>query len=324
MKLTAVICSHNPREDHLRRALDSLRAQTLPKSEWEMILIDNASQSPLAALWDLSWHPNARHIMEPELGIAAARMRGMKESCSDLLVFVDDDNVIDKSYLEHALEINDEWPTLGVWGSSAIIPEYEVEPAGDLKTLEYMLAIRETVKACWSNVYSCDEAIPWGAGLCVRASVADAFCRANNEPPILITGQRGGDRGVAGEDNEIAYVACELGLGMGVFPQLRLTHLIPKERVSREYLLKLVAGAKASDALLQYKWQGRLPRSPFRAWGMLSIFTHLIVLRGLERQTYLAHVRGILTARRIIADARAMHNRSNRSEFKDCTPTFRA
>jgi glycosyltransferase involved in cell wall biosynthesis len=324
MKLTAVICSHNPREDHLRRALDSLRDQTLPKNEWEMILIDNASQSPLAALWDLSWHPNARHIMEPELGIAAARIRGMKESCSDLLVFVDDDNVIDKSYLKQALEINEEWPTLGVWGSSAIIPEYEVEPAGDLKNLEYMLAIRETVKARWSNVYSCREAIPWGAGLCVRASVADAFCRANSETPVLITGQRGGDRSVAGEDNEIVYVACELGLGMGVFPQLKLTHLIAKERVSREYLLKLVAGAKAADALLQYKWQGRFPRSPFRPWGILSIFTHLIVLRGLERQTYLAHVRGILTARRIIADARAKHNRSTRSEIKDCTPTFRA
>jgi glycosyltransferase involved in cell wall biosynthesis len=304
-KLTAVICSHNPREEYLRRTLESLRTQTLPKQEWELLFVDNASQSSLAKQWDLSWHPDARHIVEPELGIASARIRGMNKARSDLLVFVDDDNVLDKSYLERALEIKDRWPTLGVWGSSVIVPEYEVEPAGDLKNLEYMLAIRETVKARWSNVYSCEEAIPWGAGLCVRAAVAEAYCRANDEPLILITGQRGGDRGVAGEDNEIAYIACELGLGMGVFPQLRLTHLIPKERVSREYLLKLVAGAKASTALLEYKWRGRFPRSPFRPWGILAILKNLIVGRGLERQIYLAHVRGLLTARRIIADARA-------------------
>ena len=85
MKLTVVVCSHEPREDYLRRTLDSLRAQTLPKREWDLILIDNASQSPLAALWDLSWHPNGRHIMEPELGLAAARIRGMKEFVLELV-----------------------------------------------------------------------------------------------------------------------------------------------------------------------------------------------------------------------------------------------
>ena len=205
------------------------------------------------------------------------------------------------------MEIKDAWPTLGVWGSSAIVPEYEVEPASDLKTLEYLLAIRKTVTARWSNVYSCDDAIPWGAGLCVRASVADAYCRANSDSPILITGRRGKSL-LAGEDDEIAYIACQLGLGIGVFPQLRLTHLIPKERVCREHLLKLAEGAKASIALLEYKWQGRFPRSPFRPWGILSILKNLIVGRGLERQVYLAHVRGLLMARRIIADARAKCN----------------
>jgi glycosyltransferase involved in cell wall biosynthesis len=303
MMLTVIICSHNPREDYLRRTLDSLRAQTLTKREWALILIDNASHFPLAESWDLSWHPNGKHIVEQELGLAAARIRGMRESRSDLLVFVDDDNVLDKSYLAQALEIADEWPRLGAWGSGVISPEFEVEPAGDLKNLVHMLAIRETVKACWSNVYSCQEAIPWGAGLCVRAAVADAYCRANNDVSILITGRRG-DSLLAGDDNEIAYVACELGLGIGVFPDLRLTHLIPKDRVSRKHLLKLVEGAEASDALLQYKWKGNIPLSPFRPWGILSILKNLIVGRRLDRQTYLAYVRGLIAARRIIANAR--------------------
>jgi hypothetical protein len=48
----------------LRRVLDALKAQTLPKEQWELLLIDNASKEPLAESWDLSWHPHARHIRE--------------------------------------------------------------------------------------------------------------------------------------------------------------------------------------------------------------------------------------------------------------------
>jgi GT2 family glycosyltransferase len=304
MKLTVVICSHNPRSDHLRRTLESLRAQTLAKEEWELLLVDNASNSPLAEAWDLSWHPNGRHIVEPELGLSAARVRGMKESISDLLVFVDDDNVLDKFYLVQALEIKHKWPILGAWGSGVIIPDYELEPAGDLKSLMSFLAIRETAKPCWSNVYSCREAMPWGAGLCVRATVADAYCRMNSESAILISGRRGRSL-LAGEDDEIAYVACELGLGIGVFPELRLTHLIPKERVSRKYLLKLVEGTEVSHVLLGYKWTGNLPSSPLGPLGLLSVLMRLIIWRGLDRQTYLARVRGLILARKIIADAQA-------------------
>jgi hypothetical protein len=120
----------------------------------------------------------------------------------------------------------------------------------------------------------------------------------------LITGRRGNSLS-AGDDNEIAYVACELGLGIGVFPQLRLTHLIPKERLTRKYLLKLVEAAEASDALLQYKWKGSFPRSPFSPSGIIGILKNIIAGRGSDRRAYIAYVRGLIAARRIIADTRA-------------------
>jgi hypothetical protein len=281
-----------------------LRAQSLPREEWELILVDNVSHAPLAEAWDLSWHPNARHLAEQVLGLAAARMCGMKASTADLLVFVDDDNVLDKTYLANALEIKALWPSLGAWGSGIISPEYELEPAIDVKDFLFLLAIRETEKPRWSNVYPCEEAIPWGAGLCVRAAVADAYCRANNESSILLTGRRGNSL-LAGDDHEIAYLACELGLGMGVFPQLRLTHLISKNRVSRKHLLKLALGAEASDGLLKYKWNGAYPRLPCHPRDALAILKNLVMRRGLHRNMYLAQVRGSILARKIIADANA-------------------
>jgi len=298
--LSVVVCSHNPRADFLRQTLSSLRQQTLPLENWELLLVDNASAESLAKSWDLSWHPHARHIAESELGLSAARQRGMLESASDLFVFLDDDTPMDKGYLTRALEIKQTWPSLGVWGSGSVTPEYELQPDESLKQLLPMLALRQTERAFWSNVSSCLEATPFGSGSCVRASVADAYRRKNSESAVLISGRRGKEL-LSCEDLEVAYVACDMGLGMAVFPELRLTHLIPKERVSRKHLLRLYEGLELSGALLAYKWKGTHPISPLSPLGLLSIIKNSILRTGLDRQKYFARIRAMISARRIIA-----------------------
>jgi hypothetical protein len=141
-----------------------------------------------------------------------------------LLIFVDDDNVLTRNYLSDAVTIKDEWPFLGVWGSGAIIPEFETQPKNDLTELLPYLALRASSSPQWSNVFPCLAATPWGAGMCVRATVADAYCQFCQNSSIQIASRRGKKILMSGEDIEICYVACMLGCGMGVFPQLRLTH----------------------------------------------------------------------------------------------------
>src|SRR5215831_5953652 len=152
LEVSVIICSHNPNLNYLRRTLDSLRAQTLSKHCWELILVDNASKPALASLLDISWHPSARHIVETELGLAPARRRGIREASAGLLVFVDDDNLLDPSYLSEALAISREWSRLGVFGSGAIVPEFECQPADYLKKFLPYLALRENTSEFWSNV----------------------------------------------------------------------------------------------------------------------------------------------------------------------------
>ena len=101
-EMSVIICAHNPRPQTLRRVLDSLGAQTYSKDRWELLLVDNASDEPLATAWPLSWHPNARHVREDELGLTPARLRGIRESRGDVLVYIDDDNVPAPDYLETA------------------------------------------------------------------------------------------------------------------------------------------------------------------------------------------------------------------------------
>jgi glycosyltransferase involved in cell wall biosynthesis len=297
--VSLIICSHNPRPSYLRRVLDALRNQTLPQDRWELLLIDNASAVPIAPNWDLGWHAHARHVLECELGLSAARIRGIAEARGEVLVFVDDDNILQPNYLAEALRIKEEWPQLGVWGAGAVTPEFEIEPAAYVERLKGYLALRESTKARWSNVMSCDEASPLGAGLCLRARVAEEYQRLNDGAALLISGRRGGIL-LGGDDHEICYAACHIGLGMGIFPELRLTHLIPKERVAPEYLLKIIEGAETSNLLLGYKWNGTRPKSPFRPWGLLWIVKNLIIQRGFDRRIFLAKVRAIISARNII------------------------
>src|SRR4051812_35613434 len=117
---SVILCTHNPRTDFLSRALASLRSQTLPFDQWEFILIDNASDRALSSSLDLSWHPQTKLIREDHLGLTHARIRGLAESRADLLVFVDDDNILDNDYLERALEIGRDWQILGAWGGQCI------------------------------------------------------------------------------------------------------------------------------------------------------------------------------------------------------------
>jgi hypothetical protein len=299
LDLSVIICTHNPRPEYLQRVLKALRNQTLPKDRWELLIIDNASKTRLASSWDISWHPNARHVFEGELGLSPARRRGMREAIADLLVFVDDDNVLEESYLSVTLTISRNWPVLGVWGSGNTSLEFEVAPPDQLQKFMPYLALRATKAPCWSNVPSCIEATPWGAGLCVRASVANAYRRMCEESLVEIKGREGLILS-AGEDDEISLVSCAHGLGMGVFPDLKLTHLIPKERVSEAYLAKLIEGATTAVLLLDYKWNAVPPRSLFTARSVLSILRSIAMDRRMDRRAHFARMRALVNARRAV------------------------
>jgi GT2 family glycosyltransferase len=300
-----IICAHNPRPDYFCRVITALRDQTLSATKWELLLVDNACDMPLALTWDISWHPNARHIREDELGLSVARRRGMQEASADLLIFVDDDNVLERNYLLHAVSIRNDWPILGVWGSGATIPEFETQPSEYFAPILPYLALRKCSSPRWSNVFPCVSATPWGAGMCLTRNVARVYREYNDSSSIQMTGRKGKKILMCGEDLEICYVACKLGVGMGIFPQLRLTHLIPKERVSREYLLKLYEGTRASIMLLIYKRTDLVPQFPLRPWGLLGALKHLVTKRGIYRHMYLANVRATFAARRVIKNVQA-------------------
>jgi glycosyltransferase involved in cell wall biosynthesis len=297
--VTVIICAHNPHRPFLQRVIEALKGQTLDRNLWELILVDNGSKEPICTWCDLSWHPMGICVSEPELGLASARRRGISQGRGSLVVFVDDDNVLASDYLERAYRIAREWPRLGAWGSGSISAEFEIEPALHLKPFLGFLGVREVAQPVWSNAISCTDATPIGAGLCIRRDVADAYMKFYEESKIKISGRKGTALG-AHEDYEICYLACQAGLGMGIFPELRILHLIVKKRVSDAHILRLIEGVTSSHCILDYKWKGKVPSSPYSAHGLASLVLNIFRRRGFDRRVFFAELRAVNAARRTL------------------------
>jgi glycosyl transferase family 2 len=247
--LSVILCTHNPRADYLRRCLEGLAAQTLAQERWELLVIDNASAPEGTPRPDLSWHRQARLIREDEIGLTPARLRGIREATGELLVFVDDDNVLDADYLQTALRVADERPFLGSW-SGQCRPAFETAPPEWTRRYWGNLVIREFEHDVWSNLPRLPETMPSGAGLCVRRAVAAHYLLLHGSGQRAFQLDRAGESLVSGGDNDLAGSACPLGLGVALVASLKLTHLIPPERLTEDYLERLAEGIHFSGTLL--------------------------------------------------------------------------
>ncbi|MEO6875268.1 MAG: glycosyltransferase [Opitutaceae bacterium] len=252
MPLSVILCTHNPRADHLGRTLTGLRAQTLPLTDWELLIVDNASSPPLAAAALLAWHPAGRVVREPTLGLVAARLRGISEAAGDLIVFVDDDNVLAPDFLAIASGLARQSPDIGSFGGQ-VHGEYETPPSPWFAARLDRLAIREF--SFDTRTRQLDPAIaPCGAGLCVRAAVAQEFRKNVLTNPRRHALGREGERLFSGDDLDLAFTACDLGLEMARFPTLQLTHLIPAHRLTLRYFARLTRShARAQLALAELR-----------------------------------------------------------------------
>ena len=184
LTLSVIVCTHNPRPDYFCRALGSLQSQTYPGANWELLVVDNARTVPVGEKWNLSWHPYARHVREEMLGLTPARLRAIQESTADLLIFVDDDNVLASDYLERAHSIFERCPRLGVFGAGVLSPEFEIDLPQSIEPYVGMLTVRAVSSPRRSSNPSDYQSLPWGAGLCVRRSVARSYVDLMNRLEI--------------------------------------------------------------------------------------------------------------------------------------------
>ena len=269
-ELSLILPTCNPRPDYLQRTLVALRRQTLAFERWELLVIDNASSEPLAEMLDLSWHPNVRILREEQLGLTHARMSAAREAKADILIFCDDDTLLDPDYLGVALDKFAALPRLGVAGGRSL-PEYEtghedwftpeLAPLGcrDLGQAELTANWREGQKRLYPRC------APIGAGMVIRREVLARWAALAKSDSIRKTLGRKGVALSSGEDNDINLVALANGWDIAYFPQLSLTHLVAARRLALEYLERL-AFASSRDWVRVLFLHDVCPWPPIEPW----------------------------------------------------------
>jgi glycosyltransferase involved in cell wall biosynthesis len=304
---TIVICSHNPRSVFLAKVLEALKGQTLDTSRWQLLLIDNCSTPRLGTYVDLSWHPNSSLLYEQQLGLTPCRLRGIREAKSDLIIFVDDDNVLSADFIELAFLTYSSHPFLGAWSGQSL-PEFDQTPPEWTRRYWPYLAIRIFETNKWSNLPHISETLPCGAGLCIRRQVGMHYLSIieNGERPFQL--DRKGSSLISGGDDDLAACACDVGLGVGLIARLKLAHLIPPERLELDYLSRLVEGISFSSILLAYQ-RNMVPKAPTLARLSVNCIRRLFMAKE--------HAVIALAARRGAANAFLLISKGNGRELGD-------
>jgi glycosyltransferase involved in cell wall biosynthesis len=290
MLVSVIICTHNPEPRFLNRTIQALKNQLLKHDDWELLLVDNLSTVPISETFDISWHPLGKIVREDALGLTNARIRGIAEAKGDLIIFVDDDNCLKDNYLELVAKTMNSMPLLGVLGAGNIIPEFEVEPTANETPFLRSLALRSENRAYFSNEINYNKALPFGAGICIRKSIANLYIQSCATRPFAASLDRIGDALLSGGDIDLALHACKEGYLAGVLPELEVVHLIPKERLDHKYLVKIAAGHAASNYILSKLWKYRdFPENQMVKW--LRYFKRRLSVKGLERKILIVEYR---------------------------------
>lgn len=297
--ITVILCTYNPSEHFLRRTLDHLRAQTLPLSEWRLLVVDNNSTPPVAERLSFDGLP-VTHVREPEPGLTPARLCGFREADTPYLVLVDDDNLLDCNYLQTALDCFQRHPKLGV-ASGTIEPDFLEASPRWLGSFHHYLAVRVDPPEQIFPPGAPVSLSPCGAGMILRREVAAEYRRQLREAPGRRRLDRSGASLASAGDTDLALCAHDIGLELASLPALRLRHIIPPARTRLDYMERLAEGMTESGAWLRYLRQGKLPSPPGTGLrDRLRPWLKPWLLARPHRRILQAEARGLRRARRDI------------------------
>jgi GT2 family glycosyltransferase len=149
--VAAVIVTWNRRDD-LMNAIASLKEQTYPCKE--ILVIDNKSTDGAAAAVR-ERHPDVDLVeLGENLGACTGRNIGTERAASDLILYMDDDAVLDPRCIEEMVGVFQQHPEVG-----AVMPTY-LEPGGQLAP--------DPERVMLHNPH------PWSAAWCVRSDALPA------------------------------------------------------------------------------------------------------------------------------------------------------
>jgi len=236
-KVTIAVCTYNG-ESRLPKVFEHLAKQTNVKpEEWEILIVDNASTDSTPQVvkeYQLAFEEICKvgYVVEQQQGAAFARTRAAKEANSELVAFVDDDNLLFPNWVSQAILFAESHPEVGAFGGQ-IHGKYETSPPSYLNRFKHFLAIIEKGREPFPYLPE-KRMLPPSAGLVVKRQIW-----LKHVPSRLTLSGRVGNSLVAGEDLEALAYVQKAGWEIWYNPEMEMDHDIPSKRLEEEYFLRI-------------------------------------------------------------------------------------
>lgn len=284
--VSIVVCCYNS-ADRLPETLRHLAAQeNVPNLATEVIVVDNACTDATSTvaidIWRSLGTPyELRVVKEPVAGLSHARSRGIYESRHEILIFCDDDNWLNPSYVMIAAEIMDSNPLIGLaGGTTEAVFEVQSVPVW----FEQVSGGYAVGGSAGSGVVPEGE-IVWGAGMVARKSALNCLLKSGFK---FLCNDRKGSMLSSGGDSELCQAIRWLGYTVYHDGRLNLMHWIPKDRLTWRYLVRLQKGfgaaSIAGDAVRLFQHQHQPVRNYIRKSFIYQLVRSTMSLLPLSKQ----------------------------------------
>ena len=229
--LSVIICTYN-RDKYILPLLKSIAANTLPFSEYELLVVDNncTDNTREICMQFAADNPqvNFKLLTEPEQGLSAARNCAIRNSNGELIVYVDDDALVGTDYLQTYVDWFESHPRTMAAGGP-IEPMYE-----DCTEPVWMTSYTKSFLAGWMNLGNRPLKFPKGkypigCNCVFRKEVFDTVGLFNTELG------RNGKNLMAGEEKDIFDKMRNNDMEIMYVPTAVLHHIVPPSKLSRDY-----------------------------------------------------------------------------------------
>ena len=261
VRISAVVCTLN-RAAYLAKAVESLVNQTCPKDHYEIIVVDNGStDNTREVVEQFSQHARIKYVYEPTEGLCQARNTGWQAAGGKYVAYLDDDAIAHPQWLETMLKAFETVKPAPASAGGSVVPIWESERPEWLT--DRMLAAYAIVD--WGNharfLRPLDREHHVGCNVAYSREVLQE-CGGFN----VNLGRKGRNL-LSNDENLIRRYIDSHALGIYYDPKILVQHLVPKERLTRRFMLRRHFWQGISDVVL---WCEESSSAPGRLWFLMS------------------------------------------------------
>ena len=228
--ISVILCTYN-RDKYIFNVLQSIAKNNYAHDDYEIVLVNNNStdRTEEECRRFQTEYPDIRfnYCVETQQGLSYARNTGIRQSKGDVLVYVDDDALVNEDYLATYARFFASHPD-AVAAGGPILPEYETEEPSWMSHYTRQLITGKLYLGDRQKEFP-KGAFPGGGNAAYRKSVFQKVGLFNVELG------RKGDSLIGAEEKDLFDKMTSAGMHFYYLPTAILYHLIPEKKLTDDY-----------------------------------------------------------------------------------------